>query len=552
MARFETGGFTFGLLVAVGTGAAWLAWSHGAPPVPPQPLPIAKAHLIDLHTSVREKNRFSADALAPLPNAARNEAYDPNEQLPADALVLRAQPSVFKLLIMGKADRVLPKTIALDTLKLDIDYAVAEQTGTLVRGESKEVGRWRIVAGNPGRYLKPSSEMVTSPFKGFYGHGTAFAVSREGIFLTNAHMTPSPDEKFNPEFALGDFIELVNPWTVDLQGKLGDCPDFGRFGVPILLWFKSQCHVVRAQLDHLELVLAYTGDPGDDTADSATEAKMMFGKLSGSELEKLKDSVRRPITRRCAVLAKGSGMPGKDVAVIQVLDKEFTLNMAPLVGAGGVLNAEHHMFEVSSEDRPGNAPNARDRFICLPLGDSDAVLPATAVQAMGFAGVGFNAAIMDESASYRVSAENGQISNTRRMRGGYEAFEMTAEINHGDSGGPVIDRHGRVIAINMGSANSADTRGHTLAVPINLAKDLLKSAGVNITPDPGPLTQKWVESVRLFCDGKYSDAARTTEAVEKMQQRSKAQAEPGMSTVPGRTNPYVEDLHRRALKMAAK
>jgi hypothetical protein len=91
--------------------------------------------------------------------------------------------------------------------------------------------------------------------------------------------------------------------------------------------------------------------------------------------------------------------------------------------------------------------DARDRLICVSLGDSNAVIPGSfPVQALGFPSTAFNPSLMAPDAAYRVSRQNGQIDQIRPMKGGWNAFEMTARIYHDDSGGPVLDRWGSVIS----------------------------------------------------------------------------------------------------------
>ena len=178
------------------------------------------------------------------------------------------------------------------------------------------------------------------------------------------------------------------------------------------------------------------------------------------------------------LLAKGEPIPGQDVAILKA-------------GVGDW--------------------DPVDRSICLGLGDSEDVLPQARVQAMGFPSVAFDPQMMQPEAQYRVNAQEGQIANTVPMLGGWSAFEMTADINHGDSGGPVLDAKGRVIAINVGGSASR----HTLAVPIDLAKRMLRD--LHVTPDPGPATALWIEAVAAYAKGEYDAAGMKIEAICELQ-----------------------------------
>ena len=114
---------------------------------------------------------------------------------------------------------------------------------------------------------------------------------------------------------------------------------------------------------------------------------------------------------------------------------------------------------------------------------------------------------------------------------------MSAAIDHGDSGGPVVNRRGQVIGINVGMA--AEQGKLTLAIPIDVAKEFLESAGV--TPDVGPLTQTWIEGLALFHRGAYDDASR--KFVQVWESQGETRAEKGSLLLFGAAdplqNPYV-------------
>jgi len=100
----------------------------------------------------------------------------------------------------------------------------------------------------------------------------------------------------------------------------------------------------------------------------------------------------------------------------------------------------------------------------LPLGDSAAARVGEWVMAVG------NPLNMDHTVTVGIVSAKGRrlgISNTS-----FENFIQTdAAINFGNSGGPLIDLHGRVIGIN--TAISARGQNMGFAVPINTAKLIL-------------------------------------------------------------------------------
>jgi hypothetical protein len=213
---------------------------------------------------------------------------------------------------------------------------------------------------------------------------------------------------------------------------------------------------------------------------------------------------KKEITAPVKVLRPlGEEFPGKDVAVLQA----FHPRWVPF----DAITGRRVLHDSDSDLAP---KKLEDMLICLPLGDSDDVLDGASVQALGFPGDAYVEGAMREEAAYRVSCRNGHISQRKPMNKGWEAFEMTADINHGDSGGPVIDNSGRVIALNVALC-SENLPGHKLAVPINVAKEFLKKAG--ITPDPGPLSQHWENGLRLFDQGRWQEARHQFEDVSRYQ-----------------------------------
>ncbi len=89
---------------------------------------------------------------------------------------------------------------------------------------------------------------------------------------------------------------------------------------------------------------------------------------------------------------------------------------------------------------------------------------------------------------------------------------MESFINEGDSGGPEIDRYGRVVAIN--DAGRPGT-GQDWSVPSNLVKVFLQKAGIK--PRIGKLTTLWFRGQKLFWAKHYHRAEAIFYRVLKMQ-----------------------------------
>jgi len=124
---------------------------------------------------------------------------------------------------------------------------------------------------------------------------------------------------------------------------------------------------------------------------------------------------------------------------------------------------------------------------------------------------------------------------------------MTSSTESGMSGGPVLDQQGNVIGLNVGSVTGQTQLN--LAVPINVAKEFLKQAGIQ--PDPGPLTRQWVEGLQLFGSGRYTEAYVKFLDVVNQQSMSLTLSDGTKTTVLSDQlmkygNPYIHDMLKRA------
>ena len=114
----------------------------------------------------------------------------------------------------------------------------------------------------------------------------------------------------------------------------------------------------------------------------------------------------------------------------------------------------------------------------LPLGDSSQTLAGQSVVAIGYAlalqgsptvttgivsSTGRTIQVLDDN------APGGPVVRTYR-----NALQISAAINSGNSGGPLLDMQGRVIGINTAGAQGANNIG--FAIPIDQAKALIASA----------------------------------------------------------------------------
>ena len=110
-------------------------------------------------------------------------------------------------------------------------------------------------------------------------------------------------------------------------------------------------------------------------------------------------------------------------------------------------------------------------FPVLELGDSDGLVPGQTVLAIGNALGQFESTVSSgiiSGLSRTISAYGLGYSDTLT-----DLIQTDAAINHGNSGGPLLNLNGQVVGINVAMAEQAQNLG--FAIPINQAKKAIHS-----------------------------------------------------------------------------
>jgi S1-C subfamily serine protease len=478
------------------------AWGYFAYARHKAPAPVV--HFADTLNLEAQPALFQRGAAIQMPSYSTTL----ESQIPSELLVVRAQPAVYRILVYGNTELTVPQRITVRTNELRSEWNLV---GTLGTEEERISYFWSRIIADPEKYLVVSNQTnVRKQTDALMGSATGFMVSKEGIVVTNAHVISDCDPEpvpADPEVMISLLGDEVDAWMTELPKVVGGTVREAQekdLAIALLQWLRQHSQI-QGKFTRCTLAL--------QLATKALSTTQLLTMSTDEFLRRPKVTIEAPLT----VLSVGQPMPGKDIAILRA-------------SAGGW-------------DPVG-------RSVCLPLGDSDDVLPGTRVQAMGFPGVAFNSALMRPEAEYRCSVQDGQIANTKPMTGDWQAFEMTADINHGDSGGPVLDQGGRVIAINVGSAQGASS--HTLAVPINLVKRMLDD--LNIKPDAGSATAIWLNALGAYSKGDYQSADKLLDGLRELQSgqrgvdgRSSMSSISIMTLTSEKVNPYVNEMAGRAL-----
>jgi serine protease Do len=104
-------------------------------------------------------------------------------------------------------------------------------------------------------------------------------------------------------------------------------------------------------------------------------------------------------------------------------------------------------------------------------------------------------------------------------------IQTEAAIRGGNSGGPVFDKHGKVIGLSTfglrDQATGAMAQGANFVVPMTVVKEFLQRA--NVTPQQSKSAELWTEAVLLRSEDRHSAALDKLKQLESLR--------PGMPAV---------------------
>lgn len=137
----------------------------------------------------------------------------------------------------------------------------------------------------------------------------------------------------------------------------------------------------------------------------------------------------------------------------------------------------------------------------VPLGDDSAMRVGDTIIVLGYPGA---AEINRQQMGVESTLTQGDLSARKTMPGGWQALQTSAEINHGNSGGPAFNDHGQVIGIATFGPSQEGVRGINFLVPISVAKEFLNE--LNVKPRESRLSHLYQEGITSMNKSCYKGA----------------------------------------------
>lgn len=296
---------------------------------------------------------------------------------------------------------------------------------------------------HPNAYLVPSEEVSTVQVD-TAATGSGFIVTPDGYIVTNAHVVYEDPADLEQT--------IVSFWA---HNQLKDLfqSDFERFKK--IFESKVGSQAIQDTVDAFVNAEKEYYIRNMRIENTATQVYALMGVA-------IPGLPTQPRGIPCDVRKRGEPTPGKDVAILKI--------------------------------EQSNLPT-------VPVGDDTTMKVGDPVIVLGYPGA---AEINTQQMGVESTLTQGDLSARKGMPGGWSALQTSAEINHGNSGGPAFNDRGEVIGIATFGPNEAGVRGINFLVPISVAKEFLNE--LNVKPQQSRLSALFNEGIASMNQNCYKGA----------------------------------------------
>ena len=155
------------------------------------------------------------------------------------------------------------------------------------------------------------------------------------------------------------------------------------------------------------------------------------------------------------------------------------------------------------------------KVVPLPIQEESTYGPGTKITVIGYPGLIESSNVLSVKSTYP-TVTNGSVTGIKNAAGAkFKIVQISAAVAHGNSGGPVLNKEGKVLGVltysfSAGSQDSADLAG---AVDIQEARAMLDSQ--HIVYNKSALTAKVLEAMSEYKKSHFKNAKKLLEEVKQ-------------------------------------
>jgi serine protease Do len=338
------------------------------------------------------------------------------------------------------------------------------------------------LAANPGNYITAGDGVPVNDELVYQGSG--FNVTPDGYIVTNAHVASISKSEAIQGFLQDSFSQVQNALTQSLANQLASI-DFSGVNLP----------VPDDQVAHIgTLVSTFL----NATTTAGNVVTTVYG--GGGPNLSLNLNHKGTVAR---VVAAGDVFPGKDVAILKI---------------------EAH-----------NLPT-------VAIGDDTTLQTGDSVHAIGYPGdATFDPTTVADTVTASSTLSDGTVSNRlQSSKANYQYIENTATINHGNSGGALLNDLGQVVGITTASDTSTESKNGInggkffYAVPASVVNEFLTAN--HVVPSSSADQTSYNQALDLIANSHWKAALTKLRLAE----------------TDGYSTPYLQDKIDQAVQAAAK
>jgi serine protease Do len=308
-------------------------------------------------------------------------------------------------------------------------------------------------SSHASRYFKPTLKYFRHTQR-VAANGSGFIVRGDGHVVTNCHVVDEDDDYIRRRFILSAFKQVTESGIAAIESA----------------WSVKFTEQQRQSLYNTF---------------SAVYLKLLPITLNNLKKqlyvvvnEEDENGISRMRTIPAVIVSKGESMPGKDVAILKM-----------------AADREMPVIRLSTDDK-------------VPVG--------APVYVYGYPGPVARNDYLSPETLQEPTLTSGIVSAWKKTTRGWEVMQMDANINHGNSGGPVCNAAGEVIGMTtFGSFDNvagALAPGLNFAIPVSIIQTFLANAAIE--PRESEVTLLFKQGIIQFDQRYYRKAAQLFEQVQ--------------------------------------